>query len=332
MPITSRHSPGPVHTTFGVDVSHVAHRAHSGATVTTCAVLPSGITAQCSGASAGAHATPAIRKTKRAFTLQTLQRVTPAQGDPIVAFMALREVTTGVWIASDPVRIVGTRLSANMTVLRLEGGALLLHSPVSMTPERHAAVESLGEVAHLYAPNTFHHRWIGEWAAAFPNARVHAPSALAKVLRIDRAHDKETDSSFSGILDEQHFAGFRLHETALVHRASRSLVVADLAHNVGRAAIDGDGWTKFYTRMMGFYDRVALSRFIRWTAFSDKGATRSHIDLLLSLPFDNLLVGHGEPVLGGAHASFANVYAWLTTQPRALPARSTNAVRGNPCG
>jgi len=245
--------------------------------------------------------------------------------------MALREVTNGVWIASDPVRIVGTKLSANMTVLRLEGGALLLHSPVSITPERRAAVEALGEIAHLYAPNTFHHRWIAEWAAAFPKARVHAPSALSKELRIDRAHDKETDSSFTGLLDEQHFAGFRLHETALVHRASRSLVVADLAHNIGRAAIDGDGWTKFYTRMMGFYDRVALSRFIRWTAFSDKGATRAGIDTLLALPFDNLLVGHGEPVLGNAHAAFADVYAWLTVQPRAL-ARTTDPVRGNPCG
>jgi hypothetical protein len=242
--------------------------------------------------------------------------------------MALREVTAGVWIASDPVRIVGTRLSANMTVLRLEGDALLLHSPVSMTPERRDAVEQLGEIAHLYAPNTFHHRWIGEWAAAFPKARVHAPSALSKELRIDRAHDKETDSSFAGVLDEQHFAGFRLHETALVHRASRSLVVADLAHNIGRPT---DGWTKFYTRVMGFYDRVALSRVIRWTAFTDKGATRAGIDTLLSLPFDNMLVGHGEPVLATAHAAFTDVYAWLATQPRAL-ARGANAVRGNPCG
>jgi hypothetical protein len=242
--------------------------------------------------------------------------------------MTLREVTEGVWIASDSVRIVGTKLSSNMTVLRLAGDALLLHSPVSMTPERRDAVERLGEIAHLYAPNTFHHRWIGEWAAAFPSARVHAPSELAKELRIDRAHDKEPDSSFAGVLDEQHFAGFRLHETALVHRASRSLVVADLAHNIGRPQ---DGWTKFYTRVMGFYDRVALSRVIRWTAFSDKGATRAGIDALLALPFENMLVGHGEPVLADARSTFSEVYAWLTTQPRAL-VRSSGAMRGHPCG
>ena len=52
MPITSRHWPGPLHTTVGVEVSHVGLRAQSGATVSTRAVLPSGKTAQYSGASA----------------------------------------------------------------------------------------------------------------------------------------------------------------------------------------------------------------------------------------------------------------------------------------
>jgi hypothetical protein len=245
----------------------------------------------------------------------------------------MRAVASGVWIASDPVRIVGTKLSSNMTVLRLEGDALLLHSPVSMTPERRAEVEALGEVAHLYAPNTFHHRWIGEWAAAFPSARVHAPSSLARArpdLRIDRAHDREPEPAFAGIIDEQHFGGFRLHETALVYRPARALVVADLVHNVGRPE---DGWTKFYTRMMGFYDRVALSRFIRWTGFSDRGATRASIDAVLAHPFERLLVGHGEPVSSDAHASFAAAYMWLTTQPRALPAsRSSRSLTGSPCG
>src|SRR3954468_16452764 len=64
----------------------------------------------------------------------------------------------GIWICAAPVRFLGLRLTSTMTVLRLSDGGLLLTSPVAMTPERRLAVEALGRVAHLYAPNLFHHR------------------------------------------------------------------------------------------------------------------------------------------------------------------------------
>lgn len=206
----------------------------------------------------------------------------------------LERFKDGVWFDTGPVRIVGTRLSVTMTVIRLEDG-LLVHSPLPLTSERRAAVLSVGKVAHLYAPNTFHHLWLSDWSRAFPEARVHAPSLLAKKcpeLRIDRFHD-DGSAAFSGELEEIPIVGFRLMETALVHRPSRTAVVTDLVHNVGRPT---GGWTKLYTRMMGFYDRVALSRVLRWTAFDDRRAARVSIDRLLSVPFDGLVVGHGLPL------------------------------------
>lgn len=38
----------------------------------------------------------------------------------------------------------------------------------------------------------------------------------------------------------------------------------------------------FYTRLIGFYDRVALSRAIRWLAFSDRSAARRGAALINS--------------------------------------------------
>ena len=214
----------------------------------------------------------------------------------------------GVWLASDPVRIVGMRLSATMALLRLGDGTLLAYSPVSLTDERRAAVEALGRVAHVYAPSLYHDRWAGEWAAAFPTARVHAPARLAKKLRVDRAHGSAPEPAFAGVVDELHIDGCRLDETVLVHRPSRTLVVADLVHNIGRP--DG-AWTRFYTRAMGFYDRVALSRMLRWAAFSDRAAARKSVDAVLALPFERLVVGHGAPLAAGAKEALAAAYAWL---------------------
>ncbi|MCI0569436.1 MAG: DUF4336 domain-containing protein [Myxococcaceae bacterium] len=223
----------------------------------------------------------------------------------------LTELADGVWLTSAPVRFLGLRLTATMTVLRLGDGDLLLHSPVAMTPARKRAVDALGPVAHLYSPNTYHHLKMGEWAAAYPDARTHAPPGLVKKrpdLRIDRVHGSAPEAAFASFVDELPIAGFRLQETVLFYRPARTLVVADLVHNIGRPQ---HAWTRVYTRMMGFYDRVALSRMIRWAAFPDRHAARRSLDDVMAFPFDRIIVGHGAPIVNEARERLLGAYAWL---------------------
>lgn len=225
--------------------------------------------------------------------------------------MALTQLDEGIWIDSQPVRFLGMPLTATMTALRLRNGDLLLYSPLALTVERRAAVESLGRVGHLYAPNLYHHRWIGDWSAAFPAARLHAPAGLREKrpdLRIDRAHGAAAEGAFSELIVEQHIAGFRLEESVLVHQPARTLIVADLVHNVGRPR---QPWAQLYTRLMGFYDRVAISRMLRWTAFSDRAAARESIDQLLAMSFDRLIVGHGAPLARGGKEALEQAFSWL---------------------
>jgi hypothetical protein len=240
----------------------------------------------------------------------------------------------GVWCDSGPVHIVGMPLTATMTVLRVEGG-LLVHSPLPLSAERKATVEELGPIAHLYAPNTFHHRWIAEWSTAFPDARVHAPAALGKKrrdLRIDREHDRDASPGFGPNVEEVHIDGFLMEETVLVHRPSRVAIVTDLVQNIGRPS---HRWTKIYSSLMGFYDRVALSRIIRWTAFYDRALARRSVDALLAHDFDGLIVGHGLPIPSGGRRGLAQAMSWLPTAavPR-LPAGTgpRRVLSAKPCG
>lgn len=216
-----------------------------------------------------------------------------------------------IWVDFEPVRVVGTKLSATMTVLRLADGCLLVHSPVALTSERRIAVERLGHVKHLYAPNLYHHLWLAEWAAAFPEARVHAPAALRKKrpdLRVDRVHGDAPDAAFAELIDEVQVHGCRLEEAVLFFRPAQILIVADLVHNVGRPT---DRWTEIFTRASGFYDRVALSRVLRWTQFSHRAAARASLDQLLQLPFEGLVVGHGTPLSHGGRQALEEAYRWL---------------------
>ena len=69
--------------------------------------------------------------------------------------------------------------TTRMTVVRLSGGDLFLHSPVRF--ERRLADEfnKLGRVRHLISPNQFHYAHIGEWADAFPDAIAWASRVCA---------------------------------------------------------------------------------------------------------------------------------------------------------
>ncbi len=231
----------------------------------------------------------------------------------------MKALGSGLWIDTAPIRIVGTRLSVNMAAVRLDGGGLLLWSPLELTPERHAEVQALGAVEQIVAPNLFHHLHAASWAAAYPGARVHGAPGLQKKradLRIDRVLGAATDADLEAF-EEVPIDGFRLGETALFHRPSGTMLVADLVHNVGRP----EGlWTKTYTTMAGFYDQVALSRVLRWTAFSDRAAARRSIDRLLAQPFERLLVGHGDVLDSGAREAFEGAYDWLAPSPRLLRA------------
>lgn len=223
----------------------------------------------------------------------------------------LVQITRDVFCATEPVQILGMPLTATMTALRLANGGLLLYSPISASASLSEAVQTLGSVAHLYAPNTFHHLHIAEWARRYPDATLHAPAGLAnkrKDLTPDRFHGAGTPAGFEREIDEIAIEGFRLEESVLYHRASRTLLVADLLHHIGRPA---GAWTRLYTKAMGFYDRVALSRMIRFTGFTDRKAARRSVDRILSLPLDRIVVGHGRVIDRDPTDQLRDAMRWL---------------------
>jgi len=223
----------------------------------------------------------------------------------------LAQITDGVWTDTHPVRIVGMPLSATMTVLRLPDGDLIVHSPVALTEQRRSEVEALGTVRYLLAPNLFHHQWLLEWATAFTGAELCVPPGLPKKredLPAERVRTLTPGTALSDSIELVPIDGCRLGEIALWYRPARVLVVADLVHNIGRPE---GAWTRFYTKTMGFYDRVTQSRVLRWTAYSDTALARRSVDRLLERDFDKLIVGHGAPVLTGAKEALAAGLSWL---------------------
>lgn len=222
----------------------------------------------------------------------------------------LQPVAEGVWTATIEVPVAKImRIPAAMTVLSLPNGEVMLHSPVPMTPERRAAVDALGRVAHLYSPNAVHHLSLGAWADAYPSARVHASRTLAKKrpdLRIDRFQDTP-EPAFEGVFEEVHVDAFRTFETVVLHRASKTLVLADLVQNM----VPSHWLTRLYATLSGVNGKVAVLGTIRKTGVTDRAAMKQYLEKILSLDFERIVVGHGDVITHDPKTQLARAYDWL---------------------
>ena len=206
--------------------------------------------------------------------------------------------------------MMGLRIGTRMTLVRLAGGGLLLHSALPLTEARRRDVDSLGVLTHLVAPNAFHHRFAAEWANTYPNAIVHGPVELRKKspgLRLDRLLSVPPDVDWSGTLEPLTIEGSMLKETVFVHTPSRTLISSDLVENQNQV----DHFpTRLYLRLSGVYQCVGWPRPLRFL-YRDKAAARRSIDELLERDFDRLIIAHGDVIERDAKAALRSGLKFL---------------------
>ena len=105
----------------------------------------------------------------------------------------LDEFADGIWLANGPevVAAMGFHYPTRMVIVRLTDGALWVWSPVALSQDIRAAVDAIGPVGYLVAPNHLHHVFLADWAEAYPQAEIWAAPGLA---------EKRGDLSFAGTL------------------------------------------------------------------------------------------------------------------------------------
>ncbi|NNE17809.1 MAG: DUF4336 domain-containing protein, partial [Myxococcales bacterium] len=190
-------------------------------------------------------------------------------------------VANNLWAEAAPQSFFGLHLGTRMTVVRLRDGALLVHSPIAMTPGLKAEVDALGTVRHIVAPNVAHHLYAGEWKDAYPGALLHGAVGLAKRrkdLGIDLELKGESHPDWQEDLATAFLDGTMLNETVFFHRPSGSLIVADVIENFQTSA----HWpTRAYLKLGGIHGQPGLSLPLR-LVFRDKKRARRSIDEILS--------------------------------------------------
>jgi hypothetical protein len=223
----------------------------------------------------------------------------------------LRPLAGDLWVAEQPLRFAGVELGARMTVVRLPGGRLLLHSPIARSPELAVEVERLGAPAVVVAPNRLHHLHVQEWLAAYPASRLFVAPGLEtkrRDLQPNAVLGDDPPAEWREVLDQALLAGAPFtSEVVLFHRASATLLVSDLLFNVGAAS---PPLTRLAFRLAGAYGRPATTPLERLLV-RDKDAFRRSLAKILAWPIERIVLAHGAVVESGGRAALAAAYAWV---------------------
>jgi len=222
---------------------------------------------------------------------------------------ALTSVVAGrVWSLERPVWFSGARLRARTTVVRLEDGSLLLHTPAPPTDALAEELGALGPVRWLVVPNCWHHLGAPAAAERFRDARLVGPaSALRRnpALRLDLdLHD----GKFGELVPELEalpLAGVPFwDETVLYHRPTQTLLGADIVCSASPE--DHFSW-RLGARLTGCYERVRVPPDAR-KKLCDKTATARSLRAMLERPAERLVIGHGDIIEAGWRDELAQ--AW----------------------
>lgn len=223
----------------------------------------------------------------------------------------LRELAPDLWVAERPQRFYGLEVGTRMTVVRLADGSLLLHSPVSLDAALREELDALGPVRFAVAPNRVHHLHAGEVARLYPGARLWVAPGLERKrpdLAFEGVLGDEAPPPWRGQVDQVFFRG-RPYENEVVfhHRASRTLVLCDLAFHF-RAGTHPV--TRLLMRLLRSYDRFGPSR-LDPLLIRDRRQARESLERILAWDFDRIVVAHGDVLERGGRQALRDGYAWL---------------------
>lgn len=219
-----------------------------------------------------------------------------------------------IWTADGPVvSFYGFAYPTRMAVIRLSDGSLFIWSPVALSDSLRAAVDALGEVRYLVSPNALHHFYLGDWASAYPSARLYASPRLRR-KRKDLAFDAELgdvpDPGWAADIDQVIVRGsIMLTEVVFFHRSSQTVLFADLIQNFPRDWFKG--WRGFLARRGGIVAPNPGTPSDWRSSFINRRAARASFEKILAWPIEQVLIAHGDLPTGDGAALMRRAFTWL---------------------
>ena len=226
----------------------------------------------------------------------------------------LREFGPDIWTSEGPVvSFFGFPYPTRMAAIKLSDGSLFVWSPIALSPPLKREIDALGPVRCLVSPNLLHHLFLGEWKAAYPDARLFAPPGLRKrrkALAFDAELSDTPDPLWAADIDQILVRGsFAMTEVVFFHRASGAAIFADLIQNFPRDYYKG--WRGLLARLGGIVQPNPGAPRDWRASFTNRSAARAALARILAWPIERVLIAHGELVSANGAAFVRQAFGWL---------------------
>ncbi len=234
---------------------------------------------------------------------------------------ALKPVDEDIWTVDGPEIVyslggLSIPCPTRMTVVRLAGGQLWLHSPTAFSAGLADHIRALGKIAFIVAPNTFHYAHAADWRTAFPDAEIHAPPRMpAKALQRIDAHEVLTETApagWSADISQIVVDGDGFVEAVFFHHASRSLIVTDLMQNFEPARVRNP-IVRALLRIGGASGpngRASLE--MRLAARSRRAEIAAAAERMIAWRPVRILLAHGRSYDADAAGEISRAFKWAT--------------------
>ena len=200
-----------------------------------------------------------------------------------------------------------------MTIVKLESGTLLLHSPCRPSDDLVAEIASLGTVSDVVAPNWFHDLYLTEYRRLYSDAAFWGPAFLRRRRKaiIDYALEGSEQPKWSGELTHIVLPGLlTFDESIFYHVSTKTLIVADVLMNA--ALPPGAPFlTRLGYRIFDLRGQLKVFPILRWFGVASQPTIRKAVSQIFAWSPEKLIVGHGNPINQGASAQLRAAFAWL---------------------
>ncbi len=223
----------------------------------------------------------------------------------------MRQLDDDIWVHDDATQHKGVNLGMRSTILRRSDGGLVIISPTPFDDATAAAIDDLGLVRVIAAPNLFHHMYLAPAAARWPGATVIGPRGLQKKredVSFTAFYGDEAPDTWGDTIVVKHLRGAKaLREATFFHAPSNTLVCTDLVFNLAHTA---SLMMRIYLRLSGALGKPGTSILLRLVT-RDKPSARESLSDILSQDFQRLIMAHGDVIEEGGNAALRDAWSWL---------------------